>query len=144
MSDTARRRFLASGAFIAAAGLTSAKAFAFSLDSGNAARINELALQAVAVFAVMGVAMALRYYLFMTVGERVVTRLRARLFKTLMDQEIGFFDGQKTGDLISRLASDTAVLQTSVSANISMGLRSLTVAAGTLVTLGLQPRVVAG
>ena len=36
MSDTARRRFLASGALIAAAGLTSAKAFAFSLDSGNA------------------------------------------------------------------------------------------------------------
>lgn len=36
MIDTARRRFLASGAVVAAAGLTSAKALAFSLDSGNA------------------------------------------------------------------------------------------------------------
>ncbi len=115
-----------------------------ALESGNAERINTLALQAVVVFAVMGVAMALRYYLFMTVGERVVTRLRSRLFKTLVDQEIAFFDGQKTGDLISRLASDTAVLQTSVSANISMGLRSLTVAAGTLVMLFFTSKVLTG
>ncbi|MBL8955760.1 MAG: ATP-binding cassette domain-containing protein [Myxococcaceae bacterium] len=115
-----------------------------ALESGSETRINEIALQAVAVFAAMGVAMALRYYLFMTVGERVVTRLRARLFKTLIDQEIGFFDGQKTGDLVSRLASDTAVLQTSVSANISMGLRSLTVAAGTLVMLFFTSKVLTG
>src|SRR5260370_766779 len=83
------------------------------------------------LIAVQGVAMAIRYYLFMTVGERVVTRLRARLFQSLVSQEIGFFDGQKTGDLTSRLSSDTTVLQTAVSGNISMGLRSLTLAAGT-------------
>ena len=40
-----------------------------------------------------------------------------------MEQEIAFFDEQKTGELTSRLASDTTVLQNTVSVNISMGLR---------------------
>jgi ATP-binding cassette subfamily B protein len=97
--------------------------------------IDRLALQLVVIFAIQGVAMAIRYYLFMTVGERVVTRLRAKLFQTLVTQEIGFFDGQKTGDLTSRLSSDTAVLQTAVSANISMGLRSIALGVGTLAML---------
>jgi ATP-binding cassette subfamily B protein len=108
------------------------------LKSGSSRQIDQLAIALVIVFAVQGIAMALRYYLFMTVGERVVTRLRASLFKSLMNQEIGFFDGQKTGDLTSRLSSDTAVLQTAVSSNISMGLRSIVLVAGTLVVLLLM------
>jgi ATP-binding cassette subfamily B protein len=106
-----------------------------ALNSTSKAKIDTLALQLVTIFGVQGVAMALRYYLFMTVGERVVTRLRSRLFASLVSQEIGFFDAQKTGDLTSRLSSDTTVLQTAVSSNISMGLRSITLAAGTLVML---------
>src|SRR5438105_226681 len=60
-----------------------------ALSSGSKAQINDLAEKMVVIFAVMGVAMALRYYFFMTVGERVVTRLRASLFKSLISQEIG-------------------------------------------------------
>ncbi len=112
-----------------------------ALTSGSRGRIDTLAVQLVIVFAVQGFAMAFRYYLFMTVGERVVTRLRTRLFKSLTEQEIGFFDSQKTGDLTSRLASDTAVIQTAVSSNISMGLRSLSLAAGTVVMLFLTSKV---
>jgi ABC transporter fused permease/ATP-binding protein len=109
-----------------------------ALKSGSAHAIDTLAIALVLVFAIQGIAMALRYYLFMTVGERVVTGLRASLFKSLMSQEIGFFDGQKTGDLTSRLSSDTAVLQTAVSSNISMGLRSVVLVFGTLIVLLLM------
>jgi ATP-binding cassette subfamily B protein len=79
----------------------------------------------VVIFLVQAVATSLRYALFTIVGERVVTRLRADLFATLLDQEIAFFDERRTGELVSRLASDTSVLQNAVSINISMALRYL-------------------
>ena len=44
-------------------------------------------------------------------GERVVSRLRRRLYEHLLRQEMGFFDAQKSGDLVSRLGSDTLLLQ---------------------------------
>ena len=44
-------------------------------------------------------------------GERVVTRLRVRLYDHMLSQEMGWFDGQKSGDLVSRLGSDTLLVQ---------------------------------
>ena len=74
---------------------------------------------------IFGVSIALRAYLFNTAGERVVTRLRETLYRRILDQEVAFFDARRTGELTSRLASDTGVLQNAVSANVSMVLRSL-------------------
>src|SRR5262245_35540590 len=56
-----------------------AQSLSDALHGSSTGNIDRLALLLVVVFAVQGLAMALRYYLFMTVGERVVTRLRARL-----------------------------------------------------------------
>jgi len=75
------------------------------------------------IFLVQAAAGSLRYTLFSIAGERVVARLRTALFEHLVAQEIGFFDARRTGELTSRLASDTGVLQNAVSVNISMGLR---------------------
>jgi ABC transporter fused permease/ATP-binding protein len=104
------------------------KAIGFIIDEALGARnrdlIDKAALAMVAIFLFQGVAMALRFYLFSTTGERVVTRLRQQLFASLMAQEVGFFDERKTGELTNRLASDTTVLQNTVSVNISMGLRN--------------------
>lgn len=77
----------------------------------------------VALALVLAAASATRYALFSIAGERVVARLRVTLFERLMAQEIAFFDATKTGELTNRLASDTTVLQSAVSVNISMGLR---------------------
>ncbi|WP_051256496.1 ABC transporter ATP-binding protein [Cystobacter fuscus] len=101
-----------------------------SLKSGNREHIDRVALAMVVVFLFQGVAMALRYYLFTTAGERVVTRLRQNLFASLMSQEVGFFDERKTGELTNRLSSDTTVLQNAVSVNISMALRNAAQAFG--------------
>jgi ATP-binding cassette subfamily B protein len=93
--------------------------------------LDTIALELLAVAAVQAAAFAIRYALFTISGERVVARLRSDLFARLMDQEIAFFDQRKTGELTNRLASDTTVLQNTVSVNISMGLRfALTVAGG--------------
>ena len=76
-------------------------------------------------FAVQGVTSSLRYYLFTLSGERIVLRLRQKLYKQILSQEVTFFDFNRTGELMSRLASDCTTLQNAVSVNISMGLRNL-------------------
>jgi len=48
-------------------------------------------------------------------GERVVARLRNTLFSSILRQEIAFFDDHKTGELVSRLGSDTTLIQQATS-----------------------------
>ncbi len=95
-----------------------------ALGARNAALVDKAAAGMLAIFAIQAFALARRYSLFATAGERVVTRLRQDLFASLMNQEVGFFDSRKTGELTNRLASDTTVIQSTVSAYISMALRS--------------------
>ncbi|WP_437601791.1 ABC transporter transmembrane domain-containing protein [Sorangium sp. So ce590] len=85
--------------------------------------IDDAALWLALLIVVQAAAVALRYVLFSTAGERVVARLRAQLFEHLLRQEVAFFDDHRTGELTNRLASDTTVLQSAVSVNVSMALR---------------------
>ena len=59
------------------------------------------------------------------VGERLINRLRAQLFKRTIIQDAEFFDANRVGDLISRLSSDTVIVGKSITQNLSDGLRSL-------------------
>ena len=95
------------------------------LGGGKTSLIDKAALFMVAAALVQGASIASRAALFSIAGERAVARIRERLFKGILDQEIAFFDERRTGELTNRLSSDTTVLQSAVSANISMGLRSL-------------------
>jgi ABC transporter fused permease/ATP-binding protein len=94
------------------------------------ALIDRTALAMAAISLVFGASIAIRYVLFSIAGERVVTRLREQLYRAILDQEIAFFDARRTGELTSRLSSDTAVLQNAVSVNVSLALRSLAQAVG--------------
>ncbi len=108
-----------------------------ALVEKNTADLNKAALLALVVFILQSITSALRYYFFTLAGEKTVKRLRSRLFHQIMGQEMSFFDQQKTGELVGRLSSDTAVLQNALSVNISMLLRSLVQALGGLVMLFL-------
>lgn len=59
------------------------------------------------------------------VGERIVARLRSQLFRRTYAQNAEFFDANRTGDLISRLSSDTLIVGKSITHNLSEGLRSV-------------------
>lgn len=88
-----------------------------------------------AMFGVQSFFVSLRYYLFTVIGDRIVTDLRASLYQAILRQDMAFFDEQRTGELTSRLASDTQVLQNAVTANLSMVLRYGTQAVGGLALL---------
>jgi ABC transporter fused permease/ATP-binding protein len=127
-----------------------------ALGARNRALIDKAALGMTFILALQSLSVAMRFYLFTTAGERVVTRLRQNLFASLMSQEVAFFDERKTGELTNRLASDTTVLQSTVSANISMVLRNAAQALGgigmlfytsprlTLLMLAVVPPVAVG
>jgi ABC transporter fused permease/ATP-binding protein len=103
-----------------------------ALGSKQMSKINEVGLIMLGIFFVQAIASALRYYLFTMAGERVVLKLRKDLYSHILDQEIAFFDFNRTGELMSRISSDATVLQNTVSVNISMGLRNIVGAIGGL------------
>ena len=106
-----------------------------AIETKNLALINHMGMVMLLFLGIQSLATAFRYYLFTLAGERTVKRIRSKLFDTLLEQEIGFFDGQKTGDLMSRINSDSTVLQNTLSVNISMILRNLAGTIGGLVFL---------
>jgi ABC transporter fused permease/ATP-binding protein len=96
-----------------------------AMHGGGSWLVDRTALAMGVVSVIFGASIALRYRLFSLAGERVVTHLREKLYRAIIDQEVAFFDARRTGELTSRLASDTQVLQSAVSVNVSMALRSL-------------------
>ena len=86
-------------------------------------------------FVVGSISGYIRSYCFTLTGYRVVKRLRTRLFDSIIKQDMDFFDQQKTGDLLSRLSSDTQVIQSSLTVNVSMFVRFSAQAIGSIVIL---------
>ncbi|HVS15580.1 MAG TPA: ABC transporter transmembrane domain-containing protein [Thermoanaerobaculia bacterium] len=102
--------------------------------------LDRAALLLILIFAVQAVFSMLRAWLFTVSGERIVSDLRTRLFGAILRQDIEFFDQSRTGELTNRLAADTAVLQNTVTVNVSMALRhAIGVLGGTAMLLWMSP-----
>ena len=79
------------------------------------------------------VAQFVRHAIMGAVGERLVARLRNQLYGSILKQEIAFFDEHKSGELVSRLGSDTTLLQNATSQSIpefGLGMIKLFVSVG--------------
>jgi ATP-binding cassette subfamily B protein len=129
------------------AGLVYPKAFGWIVDDasqGDAAVIQRDVLIMLGVIAVQSLGIGLRMHLFTVAGERIVARLRRRLYAHVLSQEIAFFDGRRTGELMSRLASDTTVMQTTVTINASMALRNVVLLIGAVIMMFLISVKLAG
>jgi ATP-binding cassette, subfamily B, bacterial len=97
----------------------------FGFSDANAGIIRAYFLAMIGVVAVLALASGARYYLVMTLGERVVADLRADLFTHLTRLDPSFFDSEKTGDIASRLSADTTQLKATFGASASLALRNL-------------------
>lgn len=93
-------------------------------------KLTNVTLAMTALFVVGALANFGRVYIIQSTGQRIVARLRQRLFSSIMSQEMAFFDRNKTGELINRLSADAEIVGMSVSQNLSDGLRSAIQAAG--------------
>ena len=97
----------------------------FGFSDSNAGLIRAYFLAMIGVVAVLALASGARYYLVMTLGERVVADLRADLFSHLTRLDPSFFDSEKTGDIASRLSADTTQLKATFGSSASLALRNL-------------------
>ncbi len=127
----------------AAATLAFPLALRFLIDSGLApAGRGEQALALRGHFAALfGVAVALgffsamRFYLVSWLGERVTADLRNAVYSHVLRQSPQFFETTQTGEVLSRLTTDTTLVQTVVGSSLSMGLRNAVMGIGALVML---------
>ncbi|KAJ2731581.1 ATP-binding cassette permease mdl1 [Coemansia sp. BCRC 34962] len=94
------------------------------------------------VFVVGAIANAGRVMLIRTAGERMIARLRKSIFERIMHQDMGFFDRNRSGDLVSRLSTDTSIVSKSITNNVSDGLRaSISAVAGLGMMLYVSPKL---
>ncbi|MDR3487682.1 MAG: ABC transporter ATP-binding protein/permease [Bradyrhizobium sp.] len=97
----------------------------FGFTPEGIALINSYFSVMIAVVAVLAGASASRFYLVMTIGERIVADLRRDVFAHLISLSPAFFDSTRSGELISRLTADTTQIKSAVGASVSIALRNL-------------------
>lgn len=96
----------------------------------------------IGVVAVLALASSARFYLVMTIGERIVASLRADVFRHLTRLEPAFFDSSRAGDLVSRLTADTTQIKSTFASTASIALRNVIMALGALVMMvATSPRL---
>ena len=100
--------------------------------SAQAAQVNLYFVALFAIACVLAVATAARFYLVSWLGERVTADLRAAVYAHVLQQSPQFFETTQTGEVLSRLTTDTTLIQTVVGTSISMALRNLVLLAGGL------------
>ncbi len=97
----------------------------FGFRPDRAGLIQAYFLALLAVVGVLAAASGSRYYLVMTLGERVVADLRDALFAHLSGLDAAFYDRAQTGELVSRLTADTTQLKSTFGSSASVALRNL-------------------
>ena len=107
----------------------------FGFSPENAGFINLYFEMMLVVAAVLASASALRYYLVITLGERVVADLRAAVFAHVMTLSSAFYDVQRVGEIVSRLTADTTQIKATFGASASIALRNLMLFVGAAVMM---------
>jgi ATP-binding cassette subfamily B protein len=97
----------------------------FGFSEQGRAYINAYFALLLIVVGVLAVASALRYYLVITLGERVVADLRSAVFRHLTSLDPAFFDQTKSGEIVSRLTADTTQVKAAFGVSVSIALRNL-------------------
>ena len=83
----------------------------------------------------LGITSALRFYFISLLGERVVADLRAAVYDHLLALSATFYARTRTGEVLSRLTTDTTLIQTVVGSSISVALRTVATTTGALVLM---------
>ncbi len=139
-----RRFLLAGAALLVAAGATLAIPYAFRqmIDRGfgaaggvSTAHIDGVFLALFGVACILALATAARFYMVSWLGERVTADLRSAVYRHVVNQSPQFFETTQTGEVLSRLTTDTTLIQALVGTSISMALRNTLLFVGGLVML---------
>tara|TARA_R110000787_G_scaffold187093_21_gene298971 strand:- start:1299 stop:3035 length:1737 start_codon:yes stop_codon:yes gene_type:complete len=104
---------------------------------GSSSRIDWHFLALFGIALLWGLSVAGRYYCVSWIGERLAADLRNKVYQNMLRQSPDYFETTQSGEVLSRLTSDTTVIQTVVGSSISMGLRSLFQFVGGMIMLAV-------
>jgi ATP-binding cassette subfamily B protein len=105
--------------------------------AGDAAELDRALALMLAVVVLMAAAVFTRFYFVSWIGERVTADLRRAVFDHLLALPPGWFEVTRTGEVISRLTNDTAMLETVIGSSASMAVRNLLLLVGGLAMLAV-------
>ena len=116
----------------------------FGFSDPGSGLINTYFLAMVAVVGVLAAASGARFYLVMTLGERIVADLRAGLFSHFTTLDASFYDTAKSGELVSRLTADTTQIKSAFGASASVALRNFFMFIGAIILMVLTSPKLSG
>jgi len=96
------------------------------------AELSTFFLAGMGLAVVLGMVSALRFYFISRLGERVVADLRKNVFNHLLSLSPGFYVSTRTGEVLSRLTTDTTLIQTVVGSSVSVAIRTVVTTGGAL------------
>jgi ATP-binding cassette subfamily B protein len=131
-----------------AAQLTLPVAIRYLIDAGllaeDASSIDKYFVGLFAVAMAFGIFSALRFYLVTWLGERVVADIRNSVFQHVVRLDPTFFEVTKIGEVLSRLTTDTTLIQSISGAGLSIALRATLNLLGAVVMLAVTSPRLAG
>jgi ATP-binding cassette subfamily B protein len=125
--------------FTAGATLSLGRGLQILIDQGfggeSSAGLKSAIALLIAIAAAMAVGTFVRFYLVSWLGERISADIRKRVFDNIVRLHPGFFETNRSGEIMSRLTTDTTLLQTIIGSSFSMALRSSLTTSGALVLM---------
>lgn len=106
-------------------------------QSGDLDLLNTYFAAALGIAALLAAGTGLRYYLVTRLGERVVADIRRALFARVIRLSPAFYERVMTGEVLSRLTTDTTLIQSIVGSSVSVALRNALMLLGGLAALAL-------
>lgn len=123
----------------AASALSMPIAVRYMVDHGffadNPESVNQYFIVLFGLVFMIAVFSASRFYLVMTLGERVIADVRSKVFAHVLNMDPSFFETTRTGEVLSRLTTDTTLVQSAVGSGASIALRSGVLLVGSLIML---------
>jgi ATP-binding cassette subfamily B protein len=110
----------------------------------NARLLDQYFAAALGIAAILALGTGLRYYLVTRLGERVVADLRRALFDRMMGMSPAFYERVMTGEVLSRLTTDTTLILSVIGSSVSVAARNALMLAGGMVALLLTSAKLTG
>ena len=113
-------------------------------SAGNVMLLDKYFGAALLIAGLLAVGTGVRYYFVTRLGERVVTDIRRALFDRVMGMSPAYFERIMTGEVVSRITTDTTLILSVIGSSVSIALRNFLTLVGGLVLLALTSAKLTG
>ncbi len=103
--------------------------------AGSISQLNQSIMVLVGMALLMALGTFVRFYLVSWLGERVTADIRQAVFDNIINLHTSYFETNRSGEIMSRLTTDTTLLQSIIGSSFSMALRSIVTTSGALLML---------